>query len=298
MRFLRASILLPVLIFICAFANAQQVTPRFSISVGGGYQVENSNWSIAGNSNGTNPNIYSELMWKKLQSPTVQASASWRFYKAFSLRAGFSRAFIQSGKVTDTDYGKDDRQQPVYNGVFKDDKGNITAYTATLAYTFSHTRYTLTPLLGYMYNRQALYVLPADAGTPADLNTTYTARWQGATIGLEATWLANKHFSLTPSVQYYQLQYDATANWNLITQFQHPVSFTHAANGFAIAPGVQAAYHINAHTQIFLNGHYTHWDTGHGRDVLYLTSGEVDHTRLNEVKRDDTGVAAGITFSW
>lgn len=298
MRNLLSSFLLLCFIFCSSVLHAQYTGQTFNITVSSGYQVENSSWSIAGNTAGTNPNVYSELKWKKLQSVLVQAHASWRFYKAFRIGVDVSRAYTQSGKVTDTDYGQDNRQDPVYHGVFKDDKGNTSMVHAVLSYTFVHPHYTITPSLGYVYNRQALYVLPSDANTPADLHSTYTATWKGAVAGVSASLMANRRIILIPAFDYYQLQYDAKANWNLITQFQHPVSFTHTANGYALAPSLRVQYTCNAHTKIFIKGNYTYWNTGHGTDVLYLNSGETDHTQLNAAKRDGMALTAGISYGW
>src|SRR5882757_1942569 len=78
-------------------ANAQKLT--FSLS--SGYQSEDFRWSIAGNSQGTNPNIYSELKWKSLSGPVLGMELGWRFWRSFVLRSSFSRLFIVSGAVTD-----------------------------------------------------------------------------------------------------------------------------------------------------------------------------------------------------
>ncbi|HEY0272706.1 MAG TPA: hypothetical protein VGC22_05935 [Chitinophaga sp.] len=272
---------------------------KFSLYAGTGYQGGNSRWSIAGNSNGTNPDIYSELIWKNLQSVTLQAGAAYRFYRQWGLRVEYAEAFLQSGKVTDTDYGADHRQQPVYNGVFKDNKGHLTTFDAALTYTINLPgKWSLTPSLGYVYNRQALYILPASINDPANLHSTYTARWQGLLAGVEAAFQVSRRLGITPSLQYDQLRYNAVANWNLISQFRHPVSFTHTANGYTLRPAAQVYYTVNAHTKLYLQGHYAYWDTGHGADQLFLATGETDHTRLNGVTRHEGGAGLGVLFSW
>ncbi|SCC19051.1 hypothetical protein GA0116948_104148 [Chitinophaga costaii] len=271
---------------------------KINLYAGAGYQNSNSRWSIAGNSNGGNPNIYSELIWKNLQSATVQVGGTYRFYKQWGLRAEYGEAFIQGGRVTDTDYGADNRQQPVYKGVFKDDKGHFTSFHAALTYTFQLHHWYLTPMLGYVYNRQALYILPSHAGDPSDLHSTYNARWQGLLVGVEAMFYAGKRMTICPSLQYDPLQYDATANWNLITQFSHPKSFTHAANGYTLQPALQVNYTVHTHVKIFARAQYAYWKTGHGTDKLFLTTGETDVTQLNGVIRHEGGALLGIMFTW
>src|ERR1700748_1190660 len=74
---------------------------RFRFSLLSGYQQENFRWSIAGNSSGTNPDIYSELIWKNLSGPLAGAELEFNVWRSFWIRSSISRLFFVSGKVTD-----------------------------------------------------------------------------------------------------------------------------------------------------------------------------------------------------
>lgn len=285
-----------LLIFVC-MTHSLLAQQQFSVYMAPGYQVASSRWSIAGNSNGTNPNIYSELIWKNLQCTNLQAGIGYQ-YKQWGVRINYSESFTQSGDVTDTDYGADNRRQPVYEGAFQDNKGHQLQVDAALTCTFHLHGADLTPMLGYVFNEQNLYVLPKQASDPANLRSTYNAKWQGLLTGVEALFTLGKRFDLTPSLYYYQLHYTADANWNLITQFQHPRSFSHKANGYALKPTLRLDYKLRPQLRIFLKGDYAYWNTGKGTDELFLTSGQVDYTQMNGARRQEGGVALGIVFSF
>lgn len=285
-----------LLVSVC-ITNGLMAQQKLSLYVAPGYQVANSRWSIAGNSNGANPNIYSELIWKNLQCANVQAGIGYQ-YKQWGVRFNYNGSFIQSGDVTDTDYGADNRRQPVYEGVFQDDKGYLLNIDAAITYTFHLHGVDLTPMLGYVLSKQNLYVLPKQASDPANLRSTYNAKWQGLLTGVEAVFPLGKRFALTPSLYYYQLHYTADANWNLITQFQHPRSFAHKANGYALKPALRLDYKLHSYLSIFLKGDYAYWNTGKGTDELFLTSGQVDYTQMNGARHQEGGVALGVAFSF
>lgn len=286
-----------LLLLISVCITNSLMAQKISFYIAPGYQAANSRWSIAGNSNGTNPNIYSELIWKDLQCANLQAGIGYQ-YKQWGVRLNYNESFTQGGKVTDTDYGADDRKQPVYEGVFQDNKGHLLNLDVTFTYKFKWKNVTLTPLLGAIYNAQNLYVLPKYASTPADLRSTYFAKWKGALIGAEATFTVSPRFDITPALQYDQLKYTADANWNLITQFQHPRSFSHNANGYALKPSLQLDYKLKRDSRIFLRGNYAYWNTGAGTDALYLNSGQVDYTQLNGVRRTEYGLSMGYAASF
>src|SRR5258707_12639493 len=51
---------------------------RLQVQVSTGYQREGLNWSIAGNSAGQNPNVYSELKWQAVGGISAGAALSWK----------------------------------------------------------------------------------------------------------------------------------------------------------------------------------------------------------------------------
>jgi len=75
--------------------DAPIARPRLEMFVATGYQSMDFHWSIAGNINGTGPNVYSELIWKAVKGPSVEAAGQYRLGKRFYLSAGYSHVFSQ-----------------------------------------------------------------------------------------------------------------------------------------------------------------------------------------------------------
>src|SRR5512140_2820776 len=95
------------LLLLGAVAGSGQ--DRVQVQVMGGYQQEDLRWSIAGNSSGRNPDIYSELKWHAVGGLSTGAVLSWVVWRRLVVLAEGSRMFTSSGRVSDTDYGGDDR---------------------------------------------------------------------------------------------------------------------------------------------------------------------------------------------
>lgn len=264
--------------------TAYQETGKLRICVSTGYRVDDIRWSISGNSSGTNPNIYSELIWKNLKSASVNVNADWQFWKQFRIKTSVGQSYIEKGKVTDTDYQEDNRMHSSYYGLFNSNKGTISSAVAALGYTLGKGKiWSLTPYIGYSIVKETLYLLPADLATPINLNSTYTAVWKGLVAGGDMETAISKRVKIGASCRYYQVIYSAKANWNLISRYRHPVSFEHRANGYGIEPSVSAEYLFSGGGFLYFKTGYAYYNTGKGTDKLYLVNGQTDFTQLNGV---------------
>jgi hypothetical protein len=94
------------------------------------------------------------------------------------------------------------------------------------------------------------------------------------------------------------VSYRATADWNLIADFDHPVSFRHRADGFGVEGELGVGYRIGRRMEILavLNGFG--WETGTGIDELYHSSSPSQQTQLNEVALTGAGVRLGAKWEW
>jgi hypothetical protein len=279
-------------------ADAQTAPPRLRVDVSTGYQQENFRWDIAGNNNGQNPNVLSELKWKKVGGQTLRAAVSYNFYNRLIIYGDYARQFISSGTVNDADYTADNRTGNTYNQTFAANKGNTSLWHLGVGYTLINTkRFNLTPVVGYGQNSESLRLLDKDNMYPG-LNSSYSPKWKGGFLKLMATGTIVPKLKLKADVTYHQVSYNSDGNWNLITSFQHPVSYRHHANGYGMEAGGKLSYDITPHIALNLGGSYFNWQTGNGTDQLYLNNGEVDKTQLNGVHRNGFGVSAGLGFSW
>jgi hypothetical protein len=149
----------------------------------------------------------------------------------------------------------------------------------------------LTICPGYTFNRQAFYLLPADAFTPAGLKSTYTATWKGLMLGTSLREKITDKIYMEPAFRYYQLKYNAAANWNLIPQFSHPLSFVHSANAFGVATSLKLGY-----SRVYLHIQYSYLATGRGTEHLYLAAGGDQVTQLNGAVQNEVRIAIGVNL--
>ena len=284
----------------CLFAQAQSTSPSdlLTLSASMGYQQENFNWSIAGNTDGQNPNIYSELKWRKLKAPVMQLGLNLKPWKNLVIKTVFDYGVITSGSVNDRDYLGDNRTRNVYDETFKSNEGSNRSAELLVGYTLlSKKKVSLTPLLGYGLYRQELYLLGSDPNTNEKLRSTYKTFWNGLVIGIESVYKIHQKVNIEPGIFYNQLTYKSEADWNLIERFKHPISFRQHANAFKVETHINIRYKINSHLSLLVFGRYSYWKTGIGVDRLYLNDGSVSDTQFNGAYRKGISCGAGISWS-
>jgi len=273
---------------------AQSIEKKLQVSLATGYQQQNFHWSIAGNLNGQNPNIYSELKWQHLGGQSIAANMQWNVWKRFSLYASYNRQSISSGSVNDTDYGADNRTNSTYNETFNADEGNTSLWNAGAGFILiNNERFSLIPYVGYTMSKQSLHLLDRTGNFP-DLNSTYQPNWKGAFLKVTSSVRIIKNLKFAADVTYNQVNYNSKANWNLIQTFQHPVSYRHHASGYGIDAGGQFVYTIYRNLCVHAGGGYFNWQTGNGTDELYLNNGQVDKTQLNGAVNKGFRIQGGV----
>lgn len=276
---------------------AQSTGNKLQFNITDGYQRENFHWSIAGNSNGQNPNVFSELKWTKVGGQTVVTSLQCNVYQRLSVYADYTRQFITSGTVNDSDYSTDNRSGNTYNETFDAGKGHTQGWALGAGYQLIKNRwFSFTPYAGYSDNRQYLYLYDSDNRFPG-LNSSYQNQWKGLYIKTIALIKLIEKLKFNTDITYNQVSYNARGNWNLITTFQHPVSYRHHANGYGLNMNGALVYAITNHIGIQAGAGYLHWQTGNGTDELYLNGGEVDKTQMNGAFRDGFRVFGGIALN-
>jgi hypothetical protein len=276
---------------------AQSGENKIQFDITDGYQRENFHWSIAGNSSGQSPNVFSELKWMKLGGQSIDASLQWNVYQKFVFYAGYTRQFITSGTVNDSDYSGDNRTNATYNETFNAGKGYTQGWAIGAGYKLINSDlFSLRPYAGYSDNRQSLYLYDNGNRFPG-LNSSYETTWKGAFIKAMASLKLVQKLKFNADVTYNQVGYNATGNWNLITTFRHPVSYRHHANGYGLDMGGRFVYELTKYIAIQAGAGYLHWQTDNGTDLLYLNNGQVDKTQMNGVYRNGFKVFGGLRVS-
>jgi len=287
------------LINLCAaYAGySQDIEQKLQLSLSTGRQQEDFNWSIAGNSNGQSPNILSELKWKNVSGQNYAAFAQWNLWRRVSIFADYNRTSVTSGSVSDMDYSKDNRMAPTYAETFSDNKGYTDGWSLGAGYViFNNPLFSLVPYIGYGSSAQYLYIVDLTGQFPG-LNSNYNAQWKGPLLRVTSSVKIIHALKFAAAITYNQAKYSALGDWNLINEFQHPLSYHHAADGYGISASGKLIYNLTGNVAINIGCNYYNWQTGTGFDQLYLATGLVDKTQLNGVFRKGYQVDGGVVLS-
>ncbi|KGE12689.1 hypothetical protein [Sphingobacterium deserti] len=291
-----------LLFTLCCFhVSAQRSATGFFVAPRINWAQEKLNWSIAGNDEGNNPNVLSELIWEELRGPQFEIASGIQLFNKVYIRGALTYQRITVGKVSDTDYADNNRGSPTAIFNLKANQGKTLNYRLGLFYQFwSNGRFSVMPHVEYFGRQQTLYMLDGEVPliVGRELRSTYRPSWNGALVGVEIRYSRNR-FILDYDIAVSRvMRYAAEANWNLQDDFRQPVSFVHQAKGNGWETTLTAGYEINAAIRPFMHARYSHLLIGNGTDELYRADGQVFTTQLNGVYSSGISVGAGIQFVW
>ncbi len=264
-----------------------------------GYRVDSLDWNIAGDQSGQNPNVYSELEFddmKILQAGIETNLVINRIYSRVSIYLGE----ITDGNGTDSDYDDDNRQGLWSRSESAIDKHDVIDVTGGLGYEFDFFPRALriAPLVGVSYHEQNICIKDGiqtvstpgrtpDIGPFSDsLNSTYETQWKSLWFGMDIHLRIVSRLFLSSSLEYHIAKYEAKADWNLIDEFKHPVSFTHEADGRGIVSKIGISYTLARDWDTGLTYTWNQWNTEEGEDHSFPATGGMARTKLNEVNWD------------
>ncbi len=282
------------ILLTCLFGWWGLSAEKWGVRVSAGGESQDFHWSIAGNSAGQDPNVYSELKWHAVSGPVGRVELLWKPCGRWRVLGGGSRVVVRSGTMTDTDYGLDNRYDPIYHQVFVINSGHSGSVAAAVGYSlWDNGRWRLTTYIGYAIDQQ--YFPVTNPGGPfVGLNSWYAAKWLGPLVKAIGSWQLSGRWQVVADLTYHQVRYHATADWNLIPEFAHPVSFRHVADGYGIEAQGGLEYKVSSRVRVGLRGGYFDWATGTGIDQLYLSTGGSDQTKLNGVVRNGWRAVLGV----
>lgn len=280
---------------------AQEKKHPFEIAFSGGYASADLNWSIAGNSAGQSPNVLSEVKWNNLAGLSIGAELKVNLTKNWFLAGEFLKRFVKTGTATDSDYAQDDRSGRTYYAELRSDEGSLNEFSTSVGYYFLHTKQIkLAAFAGYNQSKENLLLLNKNdvAAGEKGLHTTYQTSWKGPSGGISANYNPLNKLKVEAKFVYSQLTYNATADWNLIDAFSHPISFTHYAKGFNLTTSLTVFYKLSRQLSLRLAGAYGNAQTGSGVDHLYLESGGTQTTQFNGAEKIVKSINAGVVFNF
>ncbi|SEA81755.1 hypothetical protein SAMN05660420_03286 [Desulfuromusa kysingii] len=292
-------------------------------SVGIGYRTDQFNWGISAVTALEQPDIISELSWDDLEIVQLHLHTWFKSEElplinknAFAI-ANIAFGKIVAGQVQDSDYAADNRSDEWSRSVSDADDGLTVDLSAALGPIFecnALSGVSITPLVGYAFNVQALTMTngqqviskpelrpegssyPAAIGPLMGLDSTYTAYWYGPWLGANIAYHANDQFKVIFGIEYHWVEYFAQADWNLRSDFMHPVSFEHESRGTGVVYDLQGEYVINEKWSWVFNGNIQNWNADSGCDTTYLADGSVGKARLNQVEWDSYALTTGLQY--
>ncbi|WP_443944747.1 hypothetical protein ACJVDH_17790 [Pedobacter sp. AW1-32] len=289
--------LILLLVFAAQLGFAQSPSGKWSIKPAVGFQTTNFDWSIAGDANGGNPNVLSEVIWQNLKGMQYGLDIQYKLSDKFGIKAVAQYGNFGKGSATDTDYADDNRQRPFYEDQLNSNKGNIFSTGLQINYRlWQYKNFSLTPLLGISYLHQRYYLLASESNpNSAGLNSTYTISNRGWDFGTEIGF-REKHFALSATVIGGFYTYAATASWNLIPTFAQPISFTQDANSFRFETKFNLSVPITSDLSAELDYRINKLNTKTGVDRTFYTDAPGDETQFNGGTLRNNSLQVGLNF--
>jgi Protochlamydia outer membrane protein len=301
-------------------SNGAASGPESRVDVGLGYRSAKLDWNIAGQPDGTAPNVLSELEWTHLQMIDLDTRGSVTFRRGVRLIGSATYSLIFSGDGRDSDYAGDNRTVEWSRSTASGDSGHAIGGSLGVGYEFvlidrrtDQPRTRICPKLGLAYDQQKVRLTdgvqvvsdPANApvgviapGPFSGLNSSYRTAWQGPYVGIEVETNTSPRSRLRADVEYHRADYSARANWNLRDDLAHPKSFEHEADadGWVVSLGFRLTnvgwnfLHVRLRAE--------RWTTDAGTDRVFTTDGDVGVTRLNEAEWTSFSLLIGRDFAF
>ncbi len=304
-----------------AFAEVVIAAARADLSAG--YRSDYLKWNIAGDVAGLNTNILSELTWEDLETFQLQSRGRIEFDQLpylqrktlLSTHLAFGR--ILDGDVQDSDYAGNDRTKEWSRSVNKADRGYVIDISGAWGPVLKLARFgniSLIPQVGYAFNMQAvsmtagrqvlskpgnvpsIFHLPPEEGPIDGLDSTYTAYWHGPWFGLQLDAQINEKISVETALEYHLVNYFAQADWNLRSEFAHPVSFEHEAEGTGLVWNFNSYYRLKENCSLLFSADVKAYKADNGTDRIFFADGSVGRSRLNEVEWEAYSIGFGVRY--
>jgi len=278
-------------------------------------------WNIgAGPTEIYSPNVLSELDYHDLKSIgyglefgySGTLSRGWSFISMLNYRS----TQFESGEVRDSDWIGDNKTSEFSRSKSRIEDDGIESYSIGLGlrtHLFGARKHYFSTMIGIDHSEVNLVATdgvqqiwrpeligldPSDFG-PGDpipgLKATYDAEYTSYWVGL-GTQHIFQFGVLAFNIRYYQLDYDAVADWNLRAEFAHPVSFRHSTDGHGFDYEFEYSYVINQNWDYFFGVTLRNWDLKGGYDQTYFADGQSSIIRLNGVEWKSTSITTGVKF--
>ena len=258
------------------------------VRVRSGIRRDDLNWSIAGLDG--SPNILSELRWTDVTSYELSADFEHELPGGTLVKASLAVGAVFSGDNQDSDYDNDDRRDE-FSRSNNDSSGG---YVFDFSFNFGRRirlrdeKSVIVPAVGLSFHRQHFVMtdgfqtisensllipdrIPPPVGPFAGLASTYQADWLGLWLGAELRRELAARREFFVGIELHLADYDGTANWNLRSDFAHPVSFTQDAFGIGVVLKAGFRHEIQERGAFMVELSWQQWETGRGTDLTFFS---------------------------
>lgn len=270
-------------------------------------------WDIASSASATTtPNILSELSFRDIRSLGYVINLGYmnRFDNniAFVLEAEYADSRIRSGRAQDSDYASDNRTDE-FSRSFSDiesDSINYFSLATGIKTRWLNTKgHYLSFLIGYKKHNvditmtNGVVEIPeADAGSLIPgLNSTYNSEFRSIFAGL-----STEHVFSWGTIGFrYDLYYTdlkAEADWNLRTDFAHPVSFEQVGDGKGYAATLGYTYNHNRNWDYSIDYVVTKYHIQDGYDQTYFSDTTSFIVKLNNSEYKQEAIRIGVSYNF
>jgi len=282
-----------------------------TIQVMAGHRTDGVDWNIAGNIDGTSPNILAEYTWNDLLIAQVKTKANIIFNNRLVLDGMAAYGKIYSGDSRVSEYDADNRTSEVSQTDNSGDEGETLDLSGGLGYRFylgekmdyfELDHFWITPLVGYSYHEQNLNIKEGNQiidtggmlglGPFSGLDSPYDLQWKGPWFGIEMSGIKDR-LSGTLRFEYHNADYHGKGVSNLQPTFK---KFEHSADGHGMVLNIGLGYQLNDHWRLNFNADLQDWKTDPGIDRLTFTNGSIRETRLNQVNWQSYALMLGATL--
>lgn len=242
----------------------------------------------------------SELIWQNLAGPFTSVAVDYPLSTEWSASFGLGYGEFSSGRVTDRDWLD-------ASGTFSftehdADEGGVTDASLKLARRFDFFGIDGDLSIGYAYNQLDMHALEKGSidvfpggRTFRGLDTTYDARAHLFTLAFDRpVRYAVNGFRFGGGTEIGAGYYYAEANWNLRSDFAHPLSFAHYGTPVSLAVRIEPSFGWGSGHEIGLRARSSVYTVIDPSEELFFSSGRTIDAPLDEIS--STSFSAGIFY--
>lgn len=290
------------------FVNGNVVCAKTTYDFSAGDRKDEVNFNFAGDMDGKNPNVQSELKWTDLKIYEVRLNGKSDINDKSFVEGSVGYGWIHSGHNQDSDYATDNRTGMFSRSENNAGNGHVVDGSIGYGYYIDKRKNSKTAFVtGYSVNKQALRITDGDQtysdfyyqsqpiGPFSGLNSTFDTRWHGPYIGLSFEKQASKKIKILTRFEYHFTKYHAEGNWNLSSAYAHPKSIEQSASGYGTVFSVGSEYQMDKEWALKAKINFSRFKSKDGLHKAFVANGTSAETRLNEANWDSRAINLSVT---